>query len=158
MRRSPIRRKSRPVSDRVTPELHRYILQRDCQCVLHLFDPLHQCFDRWGEWNWPFDLEALTVDHVWREGEGAHAGKRAPSDRWHLVAMCWAGNAKPPSHDEREAERRYLLDKEGPAPVASLPANGVAYLSRQITGAAGMRPKCLTTSARPHLVRKDRPR
>ena len=35
-------------------------------------------------------------------------GKRAPSDAWHLVAMCGWANVAVPSKAQREAMREYL--------------------------------------------------
>lgn len=49
----------------------------------------------------------MTVDHFWHRPGGVK-GKRAPSDKYHLVAMCWALNDRGPSHELRNFERRYI--------------------------------------------------
>jgi hypothetical protein len=92
-------------ADPVSPDLHREVLALDGGCVAAILDSNHECRDAMGvphAWN---ELGRLTVDHV-QEGYG-RMGKRAPSDRAHLVAMCHAGNLYwAPVH--RQAEREYL--------------------------------------------------
>ncbi len=105
-RRKAWRRKS---EDQVSPETHAFVMLRDGRCFLdRMHGAAHCCRDRWGVGHFPNELEKLTLDHV--HLDGATMGKRAPSDAGHLVAMCWAGNVKPPSHAEREAERAYLAE------------------------------------------------
>jgi hypothetical protein len=82
-------------------------------CFLHRpeVDPngIHVCRDQWGNRHSAWNLSRLTLDHVKDE---LGMGKRAPSDKRHLVAMCHAGNTKPPTAIEREAERKYLAEVE----------------------------------------------
>lgn len=66
----------------------------------------HQCADRFGNQHPPNALERLTVDHFHHEAGGTK-GKRAESDRFHMVAMCgWLNNLPPPA-SIRQAERAY---------------------------------------------------
>lgn len=115
MRRTPIRR-SRPKTwlrdpdDKVTPELHAYIMRRDKQCVAALLDPAHECRTRFGRPHLPTAVSLLTLDHV---HDAATMGDRAKSDIWHLVAMCGWGNNEGWASAHREEERRYLKEKEG---------------------------------------------
>src|SRR5437660_1296674 len=95
----------------VTPELHAAVLRRDGSCFLARLSPLHVCHDQWGGTHDSGDLDKLTVDHV--HMDGAHMGKRAPSDLQHLVAMCHEMNIQGPSKAVREAERAYLNDLYG---------------------------------------------
>lgn len=83
MRRTPLRRK--PKSDPVTPTLREEVLQRDdWGCVAPLLGATTFCRDRWGD---RYGAEQdLTLDHV---KDQARAGKRAPSDRAHLVTLCY---------------------------------------------------------------------
>ena len=96
------------MSDKVSPELHRQILERDTACFMWVMDPQHRCHDAFGNEHSPWDLDRLTVDHVHKDG--AHMGKRAPSDQFHLVAMCAQENIKGPSKVVRRAERVYLRE------------------------------------------------
>jgi hypothetical protein len=103
-RRKPWRRKP---EDQVSPETRRFVLARDGRCFLdRMHGSAHCCRDRFGVVHFPTELDKLTLDHV--HLDGPVLGKRAKSDAAHLVAMCWWGNDKPPSHDERVAERDYL--------------------------------------------------
>ena len=125
MKRTPLRRTSalrrseqrrtwrRAESDKVTPDLHGYILARDGQCVAATLDAPYPCRDEWGEPLDPRHLYALELDHV---RDQPMMGKRAPSDKFHLVAMCpghhrldgWATANRP-------ALRAYLSRVEGRA-------------------------------------------
>lgn len=105
----PSRPKARPPEDRVTPELHRHVVERDKACFLWTLDHDHQC-RRLGIPHSPFALDLLSVDHFWLDG--GHTGDRAPSDGRHLVAMCLDGNTGNPSHKVRQAERDYTADLE----------------------------------------------
>lgn len=92
-------------ADPVRPDLHREVVQRDGGCVAAILDRGHECRDAMGEPHAWSALDRMTVDHV-QEGYG-RLGRRAPSDRAHLVAMCHAGNLYwAPSH--RPEERHYL--------------------------------------------------
>lgn len=68
-------------------------------------DPTHLCRDAWGTPHRSDDLERLTLDHV---KDQPRFGRRAPSDPWHLVAMCASANIGGPSREVRYAERAYL--------------------------------------------------
>jgi hypothetical protein len=96
----------------VTPELHRYVLERDGACVLSWWIEDHVCATQWGEVHAADDLSKLTVDHVWRDR--ATLGKRAPSVAGCLTAMCGRGNVSCPSKVIREKQREHLLKVEGP--------------------------------------------
>lgn len=86
--------------DPVTPDLYQSILRRDGRCVAPTVDPNQSgtCSGR------------LTLDHV---KDQPMMGKRAPSDRRHLVTLCekhhlwtsWATSNRP-------GLRRYLADVE----------------------------------------------
>ena len=69
-------------------------------------DRLHVCRDRLGGAHGPHAMHLLTIEHV-HEGYGM-AGRRAPSDLGHMVALCYGTNVKPPSRDERTLMRAYL--------------------------------------------------
>lgn len=102
MKRTPMKRSRDPV----TPELRRFVLERDRECVLVKRDAFHQCHDQWGTWHAPHDLNRLSVEHVKSE---LRMGVRAPSDPAHLVALCHGANVAVPSKDERAWMREYLL-------------------------------------------------
>jgi hypothetical protein len=92
--------------DPVSPALHRSVVRRDGGCFIAKFDDRHECRDRWGTPHDPLKLALLTVDHFWWVVGGVK-GKRAPSRREHLVAMCHAANVGAPSKDVRQRERDY---------------------------------------------------
>lgn len=98
-----LRRK--PRTDAVTPALRDFILDRDKVCVLARIDPDHMCRDQWGTPHNPADRSKLTLEHVKTE---LRMGVRAPSDRWHLIALCAGANVGVPSKVERQAFRAYL--------------------------------------------------
>lgn len=89
---------------RVTPDLHRRIVQRD-GCIVARYDRHHECRDAFGNVHGPWALERLTVDHV---KDDLMMGKRAPSDEFHLVGMCHAANVGVPDRGLRAFEREYL--------------------------------------------------
>jgi hypothetical protein len=103
-----IRRKSRPVEDRVTPELHEFVLARDdYRCIATRFSSSHVC------------QGPLTFEHVPEAGKNA-IGKRAPSNRYHGVAACQgAQNGWCLSH--RDDERAWLALFYGPGPYPEGP-------------------------------------
>lgn len=105
MKRSPIRRRRR--KDPVTTETHAAVLYRDRECVLSKRDPEHVCRDQWGNRHEPDDLARLSLEHVKDE---LMAGRRAPSDPAHLVALCFGANVGVPSKVEREWMRAYLKE------------------------------------------------
>lgn len=55
----------------------------------------------------------MTVEHFWHRPQGVK-GKRAPSDKLHLVASCWRHNVDhPPSHQVRMKMREYIASYYG---------------------------------------------
>lgn len=114
VRRSSLRRSTprpwfRDEDDKVTPELHDYIIRRDRTCIAARYDPEHDCRDRFGNRHLPNDAKRLTLDHVHDE---ATAGKRAKSDKYHLVAACGWANIEGWCSANRDIERMYLAEKE----------------------------------------------
>lgn len=114
LRRTPLRR-SRPKpwfradDDKVTEDLRRYVLDRDGECFASKIDLSHQCRDRFGRPHRPDDKGRLTLDHV---HDAATAGKRAPSDKFHLVAVCGWANNEGWCSAHRADERQYLREVE----------------------------------------------
>ncbi len=90
--------------NRVTPELRRAILLRDRRCFL-ADDEGHICRDLWGTPHAPDDLDRLTLEHV---KDDLMAGRRAPSDERHLLALDGWANFHVPSKAVRERMRAYL--------------------------------------------------
>jgi hypothetical protein len=103
-----IRRK--PKADPVTPDLHEAVLVRDLRfaggCVARFLDPTHKCADRWGQSHRPDDEYVLTLDHV-QESYG-RMGKRAPSDKAHLVTLCYHAHLLGWATRNRPLLREYL--------------------------------------------------
>jgi hypothetical protein len=81
-----------------------YVLERDRVCVLFIRDPEHVCH-RMGFPHRPSNKRLLTVEHV---KDHAMMGKRAPSDRWHMVAMCFDANVAVQPKVVREWIREYI--------------------------------------------------
>lgn len=81
-----------------------FVLDRDKECVLAKRDPRHMC-RRMGSSHKSNVLRLLTVEHV---KDQPMMGKRAPSDRRHMVAMCLDANVAVPSKEVREWLRDYL--------------------------------------------------
>jgi hypothetical protein len=103
-RRTPLRSKPRPQQDKVTPELHDYIIKIDGGCIAPQVDPeAGPCSGR------------LTLDHVKIE---LRLGKRAESVENRLVTVCEghsengakAGHQWNTSH--RDLERGWIADRE----------------------------------------------
>jgi len=65
------------MTDKVTPGLRQAIFDRDRTCVAAKLDKGHVC------------RGPLTIEHVKDE---PMMGKRAPSDEWHCVALCYDAN------------------------------------------------------------------
>lgn len=76
--------------DPVTPAIREAVLRRDGQCVAAIVSPGHVCRDQWGRVHGFLALDKMTLDHV-QEGYG-RMGVRAPSDREHLVTLCWGAH------------------------------------------------------------------
>lgn len=110
MKRSPLKR--HPKKDPVTPEMREAVLSRDdWACVAPLLGATTFCRDRWGD---RFGAEQdLTLDHV---RDHAMAGKRAPSDKAHLVTLCYYHHISSGwATANRVALRAYLLRMEAKA-------------------------------------------
>lgn len=112
LRRTPIKRWSRPEADKVTPELHAYILDRDKVCIASRYDPEHVCRTVWGRRHDPDDRRYLTADHVKENAQ--MGGPRAPSDKYHLVAACGDANSQTGWCATHRAEEREHLRKVEP--------------------------------------------
>lgn len=92
------------MKDRVTPEERAFVLRRDGECVLFKRDPSHRC-SFMGREHRPNDAKRLTMEHV---KDAPMMGRRAPSDRKHMVALCLDANVAVPSKAERDWMRDYL--------------------------------------------------
>lgn len=110
--------KRRGARDPVTPDLRSAILARDGGCVVSLLriPNVGPCGGR------------LTIAHV-RDAAGGRMGKRPPSTRRRLAAVC-AVHALPPENivDRREVRAevdRYLEGLEGAEPDGSRPWEAV---------------------------------
>ena len=106
------KRRGRPepeeVGGRVDPAEHRFVRERDRMCFLARIDDNHVCASM-GFQHRATDIGKLTVEHVWPDAAAKQAFRRAPSTRRSMVAICHAGNIKPPSAEEREAMRSFLV-------------------------------------------------
>lgn len=100
-------RRSIAKADPVTPALRDAVLARDGACVAWLIDRSHVCRDAWGRPHSPRALAMLTLEHV---KDQLMAGRRAPSDPAHLVALCYGANVGVPSKELRALLRAYLRD------------------------------------------------
>jgi len=107
-----IRRK--PRKDPVTTALHDEVIARDYLfaggCVAAFLDATHWCADRWGDIRKPDWLPALTLDHV--QSGGGRMGKRAPSDRAHLVTLCYRAHLGGWATSHRPLLREYIARAE----------------------------------------------
>ena len=111
VKRTPMKRK--PPPDPVPTVVRAEVYARDRVCFLYRLDSGHQCRNAYGNPHAPGDLAQMTVDHV---KDALMFGRRAPSDRRHLVTMCYAGNVAVPSKAIRQAEREYLDAMYGDEP------------------------------------------
>jgi hypothetical protein len=115
LRRTPLRR-SRPKpwfraeEDKVDADERAYVLARDVICIAARVDLSHECRDRFGMPHRSDDAARLTLDHV---HEHAQMGKRAASDRRHMVAACGWANNEGWCSAHRAEERAWLLEVEG---------------------------------------------
>lgn len=94
-------------------ELRRTVQERDRVCVALQTGFDHQCKDQWGKPHGAGEYRRLSLEHVKDE---LMMGKRAPNDREHCVAVCYAINLRPPTKAMREAFREYLARVEGAIP------------------------------------------
>ena len=101
----------------MNPDLHRRVVQRD-GCLMARFDRSHECRDQWGDPHGPWDLEKLTVEHVWMDSEKlpghfyAAKGKKAPDTEFTLVGLCGylnGGGMRTPTAEFREFARAHLV-------------------------------------------------
>lgn len=101
----PPRRRPQPREEDVDwASLYAYIMARDGGCVAAQLDSSHRCIGR------------QTLDHVPDPGVKGVGMKReiaAPSDRWHLVRVCWSANVDGWCSAHRDDERDYIARKEG---------------------------------------------
>lgn len=110
-----LRRK--PKADPVTPELHDEVTARDLRfaggCVAAFLAPEHRCADAWSNPHTPDFARRLTLDHV-QSGYG-RTGKRAASDRAHLVTLCYRAHLGGWATSHRPLLREYLerVQREG---------------------------------------------
>lgn len=104
MKRTPLTRKPmrrRPRRSDVPDWLPGYIRARDRECVPKLLGAPTPCDG------------PLTLEHV-RDRDKPSVGKRAPSDKWHVVLACLAHNtAWCLTTAAKNAERDYLSRVEG---------------------------------------------
>jgi hypothetical protein len=106
-------------ADPVTPDLHDEVLRADrYRCVARVVceisgQPLDPCGGRWhGQDSFAERLPAayLTLDHV---KDQPRMGRRAPSDRQHLVSLCWHHHLDGWATAHRPELRAYLTLREG---------------------------------------------
>lgn len=91
----------------IAPAVHAEVRQRDGRCMAEALGFTHFCRDEWGHDHMPTAISHLTCEHVWRDY--AVKGKRPPSDREHLVAVCyWINVEFHPTASMRGAFRLYL--------------------------------------------------
>ena len=72
-------RQPRPRKPKMTTDLHEYIRRRDRMCFLYRLDQSHICASQWGVSHSPFNLGALTVDHVGMTTRPSDCGPRTIS-------------------------------------------------------------------------------
>ena len=108
-------------ADAVTPELREEIFAADAyRCVARqiargLGEKLDACRNKWGAWvieTHRYPVAALTLDHV---KDAPMLGKRAPSDRRHLVTLCWHHHLDGWATAHRPELRSYIARREGVA-------------------------------------------
>jgi hypothetical protein len=105
--------------DRVSPETAKAVFEIDGKCIAPKVDPdAGPCSDK------------STLDHV--HDEHGVGKRRAPSDIWHLVAVCEghsergakAGHIWNVSH--RELERQWLMEHRPPRPQPVQPSGSAS--------------------------------
>lgn len=99
--------------DPVTPGLRGEVLALDdYRCVAPKLGATDMCRNRWGS---PIIVtgkmphSALTLDHV---KDQPRMGKRASSDRQHLVTLCWHHHLDGWATSHRPELREYLAQRE----------------------------------------------
>jgi hypothetical protein len=99
-------------------DLREDVIRRDRCCFgyrlvqMHVLES-HQCKDQWGYRHLAHATDKLQLAHVWVEFTQSVYGKKAPTDKYHLLAECAAlnvpsGGATGPTELVREWERKYL--------------------------------------------------
>lgn len=114
LRKTELRSKSRPKpwrraeSDKVTEDLANYIYARDnMTCLAPILAAAHdQPVD-------PCDGR-LTIEHVHTEPT---MGKRAKSDKWHCLLLCFHHNVDGWASMHKDWEREYLARVEMPESI-----------------------------------------
>lgn len=108
MKKVPLRRTVALVNHRKPAfplALRAEILRRDMECVAAKLGFVHECRSTYGLPHAPYALDLLTMEHVKDE---LMAGRKAPDDARHVVALCGVLNVRPPSREMRAAFRAYL--------------------------------------------------
>jgi hypothetical protein len=99
-------------------DLREDVMRRDRCCFGYRLVQMHvlyshQCKDQWGYPHLAHNTDKLQLAHVWVEfSQGVYA-KKAPTDKYHLLAECAAlnvpsGGETGPTELVREWERKYL--------------------------------------------------
>lgn len=125
--------------DPVRSEVRAEVFERDgFACVAPRIDPtVDACRGRWGESAWVGfgirDLSVLTLDHVKDQpAVGAPIVKRgllrkrryrAPSDKAHLVTVCWHHHLDGWATSHRPELREWIA-QHGPQPYQPVRPNG----------------------------------
>jgi hypothetical protein len=105
-------------ADGVTPALRQEVLERDgFRCVAPRIAGVAAgyCRNRWNDTvitSGRYPEFALTLDHV---KDQPRMGKRAPSDRKHLVTLCWHHHLNGWATAHRPELRAYIALAEGAA-------------------------------------------
>jgi hypothetical protein len=81
------------------PGEYDYVMLRDGRCVAAQIDVDHRCEGK------------ETLDHVPGKNENA-LGQRAPSDRRHLLRLCWGANVNGWASANRDRERAWIASME----------------------------------------------
>jgi hypothetical protein len=90
--------KPHPREDPVTDDLYQYIVARDKDCIFSSL-PDHVCRGR------------ITLEHVPGRNENAF-GRRAKSDRLHLVVACLDANVNGYASAHRDFAREHIAKVE----------------------------------------------
>jgi hypothetical protein len=102
-RYQPLR--AHPQRDPVSHQLHAEVIFRDKECVAAKLGFTHECRNAFGQLHPSTATGQLTVEHV---KDDLAMGRRAPSTRRTLVALCHSRNVAVPSRAMRTAFRDYL--------------------------------------------------
>lgn len=119
-----------PHKDPVTPELRRYVLNRDGGCMAQWLGAPTGCRDT-GGYPLPMLSLDLELDHV---RDQPMIGKRAPSDPIHLVALCHHHHQGGWATRNRPLLRSYLVAVEIRGLTALNAAREVLRANQRATG------------------------